>query len=332
MNSISSLRPNAGNESQTGNRPAFIVASRLLENALERARLVATAPGTVLVTGESGTGKTRICDEVHSASSRAGRAPIRAGCGELHEGTLEATLFGHTRDAYTSARNDQPGLLKVADGTTLILDDIDCLSAKGQSALLRFLDDGGYYRLGDPSRQHTADVRVVATTNKDLRRLVEDGRFREDLWYRLRRWRVHIPPLMERPEDVKALAAHFLKNFFEAQGTSPAPTLEADALGLLAMLPWPGNARTLQEAVENIALFGRPDANGRLSVHAVADALFDPNHGPCLETLRGPDAGELEERLRRILGLVGGNISLAARIAGCSRTTVYKHTRSPRRR
>lgn len=332
MNSISPLPPQAETEPESVDDPTFIVASRLLEVAVERARLVATAPGTVLVTGESGTGKTRICDEVHRASDRAIRAPVRAGCGELPEGILEATLFGHTRDAYTSARSDQPGLLKMADGTTLILDDIDCLSEKGQSALLRFLDDGGYYRMGDPSRQHKADVRLIATTNKDMKRLVESGRFREDLWYRLRRWRVHIPPLVERPEDVKALAAHFLASFCRKRGTSPALTLKADALDLLAMMPWPGNARTLQEAVDNIALFARPDAEGQLNVHAVADALFDPQHGPCLEALRGPDAGELEERLRRILGLVGGNISLAARIAGCSRTTVYKHSRGPRRR
>jgi DNA-binding NtrC family response regulator len=318
---------NAGSSPKTPvGSDGLICASPQMSDLLERTRLIAGRPAPIVVSGESGTGKTRICQVIHEASDYRRGQFFKKGCGEFDEGTLEATLFGSTRDAYTSAQIDRIGVLKAADGGTLVLDDVDCLTLSAQSRLLRFLDDGKFHRLGEPARASSVDVRIIATTNKDLDQLVREHRFRQDLLNRLRRWRLHIPPLRERPEDIVALASHFLTQSCATKAGEPSPLFDAQALELLALLPWPSNVRGLRDAVENVALSHQPQ-NGIYTLSNVADALFDPKYGPCLEDLRTGTTADQPQRIQRLLALTRHNVSLTARILGCSRTTVYKAER-----
>ncbi|QCO18000.1 sigma-54-dependent Fis family transcriptional regulator (plasmid) [Azospirillum brasilense] len=303
-----------------------------MRRLLHQAQVVATRPGAVLITGESGTGKSRLGEEIHAASPRRSGPFLRQGCGEFDLGTLEATLFGHTRDAYTSSQTDQQGLLGKADGGTLVLDDVDCLPLRAQAGLLRFMDDGGYYRLGEPGRLLKSDVRLILTTNHDLEALTISGQFRRDLWFRMRRWRLHVPPLRARREDIRELALHFLKEAQEAQGSYsfPCPTFDDEVLEFLQMQAWPGNIRDLHDAVKNIEAFGVA-RNGFYSLATVAHILFDHERNSGVElwesraTVSGPNNGTLDDaQVRRVLQMTGWNISLASRILGRSRTTLYK--------
>jgi DNA-binding NtrC family response regulator len=303
----------------------FVARSPAMVKTLSQALVIAAMPGPVLILGESGTGKTRLCREIHAGSSRINGPFNTKGCGEFDEGTMEATLFGHTRDAYTSARTDQPGLLMESDGGTLLLDDIDCLSMTGQARLLRFLDDGKFYRLGDPGRPYHTDVRIIATTNKNLETLVRKEHFRQDLWYRLKRWVLRVPALRERPEDILALAEQMLTEALEQRRTPELQcgSFDADMSTLLTLLPWPGNIRDLQAAVENIALFAVP-INGVYTLKSCAQVLFSAGDLPTgynfgLESsLAEPDA------IQRILALTRWNKRLTARIADISPTTLDK--------
>lgn len=308
-----------------GDGSFFVAQSPAMKNLLERARVVARAKGPMLLLGESGTGKTRLCQEIHKASPRFDGPFHHKGCGEFDDGTLEAQLFGHTRDAYTSARTDQSGLLSENHGGTLVLDDIDCLNLTGQARLLRFLDDGLYYRLGEPGRPQHADVRIIATTNKSLEDLVKKGSFRQDLWFRLKRWVLRVPPLRERPEDIRILAQLLLNNVIAEHfsGERGGASFDDEALDLLSLLPWRGNIRDLHSAIEHIALFGSPQG-GIYGLKACSKVLFGAD-----DTLSGYGfemGGPLTapRSIQRILALTKWNKRLAARIVDVSPTTLEK--------
>ncbi|WP_448207775.1 sigma-54-dependent transcriptional regulator [Azospirillum sp. sgz302134] len=309
----------------SGDRMPLVASSESMHRVLHDARVVATRPGSVLITGESGTGKTRLCEEIHAASPRRAGPFRRRGCGEFDLGTLEATLFGHSRDAYTSSQTDQPGVLLEVNGGTLVLDDVDCLPLRAQAGLLRFLDDGGFYRLGEPGKLCVSDVRIIVTTNVDLEALVNAGKFRRDLWFRLRRWRLHVPPLRARREDIRELANLFLWEFHASAGGSPsiAPRFDDEVLEFFQLLSWPGNIRELRDAVENIALFGE----ARQSVYGlstVARVLFNSDHGPTPGQFDCSTGTVDDAHVLRILQMTQWNISMASRILGRSRTTLYK--------
>ncbi len=206
-----------------------------------------------------------------------------------------------------------------------MLDDVDCLPIRAQAGLLRFLDDGGFYRLGEPGKLCVSDVRLVVTTNADLEGLTNVGKFRRDLWYRLRRWRLHVPPLRARRDDVRELAHLFLEEFHDSAIDRPPflPCFDDEVLEFFQLLPWPGNIRELRDAVENIALFGEA-RDGVYGLATVARVLFDPDHGPGPGQFDGGMATTDDAHILRILQLTQWNISMASRILGRSRTTLYK--------
>ncbi len=237
--------------------------------ALELARRVAPSRSTVLVTGETGTGKELVAGIIHSLSPRASRAFVKVNCAALPETLLESELFGHERGAFTGADRQRIGRFEQADGGTLFLDEIGDMSPVTQAKLLRVLQDQEFFRLGG-TRAIRTDVRIVAATNQDLERAIRGGRFREDLYYRLNVVAIWLPPLRERPEDVEALALHFLARFAADLGR-PRTGFSPAALTRIREHPWPGNVRELRNAVERAVLM----ADGE-RVDATDIGLDDP--------------------------------------------------------
>jgi transcriptional regulator with GAF, ATPase, and Fis domain len=216
-------------------------------------RKVATSPGsTVLITGESGTGKDLIAKVIHYASSRAARPFLNITCSALPETLLESELFGHERGAFTDARQQKRGLLEQADDGTVFLDEIGEMTPALQAKLLRFLEEKTFRRVGGMADVHV-DVRVVAATNKQLEEAVGSGKFRDDLYYRLNVLRIEVPPLRDRGGDIGLLAQHFVEGFAR-EFKRRVPGLSADAIRRLQAYGWPGNVRELRNLVERAVL------------------------------------------------------------------------------
>jgi two-component system, NtrC family, response regulator AtoC len=215
-------------------------------------RVASSPSSTVLLTGENGTGKDLAAKVVHGASSRAGAAFTNITCSALPEALLESELFGHERGAFTDARQQKKGLLELADGGTVFLDEIGEMSLALQAKLLRFLEEKAFRRVGGTRDIHV-DVRIVAATNRDLRRAVKEGRFREDLFYRLQVLEVELPSLRQRTGDVPLLARHFMERY-RGEFRKSVSDLAPDALKRLEAHGWPGNVRELRNAVERAVL------------------------------------------------------------------------------
>jgi transcriptional regulator with GAF, ATPase, and Fis domain len=228
--------------------PGMIGASRSMEQVYRLVQMVANRDTTVLVTGETGTGKELVAGAVHSLSKRAKHPFVVVNCAAIPESLLEAELFGHARGAFTGAVQSRLGRIHVAQGGTLFLDEVGELPLSMQAKLLRFLQSGEVQRLGS-SDVYRVDVRVVCATNVDLLELTRVRQFRLDLYYRLAIFPVLMPPLRERLEDVRPLAEHFLEKLC-AEDAMPQKRLSAEALGYLERAEWPGNVRELQHAIE----------------------------------------------------------------------------------
>ena len=229
--------------------PADIIAlSDAMKRVLELAAQVAQQQTTVLLTGESGTGKEVVARFIHRRSPRAGESFVAVNCAALSETLLESELFGHEKGAFTSAVQSRRGRFELAHGGTLFLDEVAEMSVNVQAKLLRVLQEQQFERLGG-TRTITVDVRVIAATNKDLRQAIDDRTFREDLYYRLNVFPVHIPPLRERPDDILPLAEYFARKIGSRMGR-PFGSFSPEAEGLLARHRWPGNVRELQNAIE----------------------------------------------------------------------------------
>lgn len=214
---------------------------------------VAKCDATVLITGETGTGKDMCARAIHYLSPRAGRPFIPFNCGAVPTELMENELFGHVQGAYTGAASTQPGLISAAGSGTLFLDDIDCLSATSQAMLLRFLQEKEYRQLGS-TKTFQADVRVIAATNADLEAAVAEGKLRQDLYYRLNVIPIMMPALRDRREDIPLLARHFLARFapeLDKSGTD----FDADAMTMLMLYDWPGNVRELEHVVQRALIF-----------------------------------------------------------------------------
>ena len=229
-----------------GESPALIAAIR-------RAMLVAPIDLSVLIIGESGSGKESFPKIIHESSPRKHKKYIAVNCGAIPEGTIDSELFGHVKGSFTGAIADHKGYFEEADGGVIFLDEVAEMPMSTQARLLRVLENGEYLRVGDSTVRKT-NIRVVAATNKDMLQAVKDGKFREDLYYRLSTVLINVPPLRERGDDIVLLARLFLRNFINQNRTSEV-TLTDDAQRLLKSYGWPGNVRQLKSVIEQVALF-----------------------------------------------------------------------------
>jgi formate hydrogenlyase transcriptional activator len=230
----------------------IIGASHGLRKVLEQVGTVGPTDAAVLVTGESGTGKELVARAVHRASGRHEKPLIRVNCAAVPTELFESEFFGHVRGAFTGAVRDRMGRFELADGGTLFLDEVGEIPLELQSKLLRVLQEGQFERVGD-DRTRTVDVRIVAATNRQLAGEVEQGRFREDLYYRLSVFPIDVPPLRLRRDDIEPLARHFLREAAHRLGR-PEPALRAYQVDVLRAYDWPGNVRELQHAVERAVI------------------------------------------------------------------------------
>jgi PAS domain S-box-containing protein len=226
----------------------IIGGSSGLRKVMQQMRLVAPTDATVLITGESGTGKELVARAIHEHSARNGRPLVKLNCSAVPESLFESEFFGHVRGAFTGALKDKPGRFELADGGTLFLDEIGEVPLAMQAKLLRVLQEQELERIGD-TRTRKVNVRVIAATNRDLTREVDEGRFREDLFYRLRVFPIEVPPLRERREDIASLAAHFIRQSAQRM-KRPEPQIAKEALMQLSGYDWPGNVRQLQNVIE----------------------------------------------------------------------------------
>ena len=286
-------------------------------------RDVAGHRSTVLIDGESGTGKELLARAIHHSGDRAGRPFVAVSCAALTETLLESELFGHEKGAFTGAVGRQKGKFEMADGGTLLLDEIGDISAKLQMDLLRVLQERRFFRVGG-TEELEVDVRVIAATKQDLRQAVQEGRFRDDLFYRLNVIHIRVPPLRDRREDIPLLAGHFLERLSLEMGKE-VREISAGALRLLLDHPWPGNVRELENTVERALVTCRKrilteEDFSFLSVPAPpADAWTVPTHLPLQEVERRV----IEETLRR----TGGNITETAEVLGIDRSSLYDRIR-----
>jgi len=301
-----------------GSAPGFL-------EALARTGLLAQSDVTILIIGETGTGKELIARSLHYQSARAGKPFVPINCAALPESLIESELFGHEQGAFTDAKRAQRGMVGVSNHGTLMLDEVDSLSAKGQAALLRFLQDGLYRPVGS-TEFHRADLRVVAATNSNLEALVEQGRFRRDLFFRLDVATIELPPLRERRDDIVMLAEAFLARFARMHRLV-APPLRDEDREKLRSYRWPGNVRELENAMHRAVLLGGdgvlklpPRIEAACAQTAAAPAAAAIEFVGSLREVRRRQMHGFEERyLRWLLGETRGNISAAARRARTER-------------
>lgn len=233
----------------------IIGKSQPMQEVFELVKNVSESDASVLITGESGTGKELIARAIHANSPRRYSPFITASCGAMPEGLLESELFGHERGAFTGALYTKKGRFELADGGTLFLDEIGEISPRTQVDLLRVLDEKSFRRVGGIELT-SVDVRIVSATNKDLKKAIQEGIFREDLFYRLNVVSIHLPPLRERREDIPLLADHFL-NKFRAETNKMIERISPKTLELMMEYDWPGNVRELENAVERAVVVGK---------------------------------------------------------------------------
>ncbi|MEO8099829.1 MAG: sigma-54 dependent transcriptional regulator [Acidobacteriota bacterium] len=276
---------------------------------------VAPTDATVLVEGETGTGKELIARMIHRNSRRAQQAFVPVDCGAIAPSLLESELFGTLKGAYTGADRDRMGVFEAANNGTVFLDEIGDIEHGFQLKLLRFLQEREIRPLGSP-RAKKVDVRVIAATNRDVQKLVEEGKFREDLWYRLNVVRVTVPPLCERASDIPLLVHYFLKRYNERYRLDTR--LVDSGLKMMQQYSWPGNIRQLQHMMERLTILA---AGNRIDADAVREAIeqMDSREGAS-DSLADTEA----EQIRRVMAATNGNKSRAAKILGIERKTLYR--------
>lgn len=265
----------------------FVGESQALQHVLRQVELVAPTDAAVLITGESGTGKELVARAIHDRSPRKDRALIKVNCSAVPDALFESEFFGHVKGAFTGALADRPGRFEMADHGTLFLDEIGEVPLPMQAKLLRVIQEREFERVGDTRTRHV-DVRILAATNRDLKHEVDAGRFRQDLYYRLSVFPLHIPPLRERREDIPKLAAHFIAQSAKRMNRR-VPRLTQGVLSQLAAHSWPGNVRELQNVVERAVIL----SPGRtLDIHLQSA----PSRAPGAPSAPAPSAAQIATR------------------------------------
>jgi transcriptional regulator with PAS, ATPase and Fis domain len=306
----------------------LIARSEAFKKVLALGRQVARHPAAVLIVGETGTGKEMIARSIHEHSLRCNNAWIDVNCAAIPEHLVESELFGYEKGAFSGADEMKPGLFELADKGTLLLDEIGDLDMKVQVKLLRVLDGVSYYRLGG-SRKISVDVRVVASTNQNLEELVQAGRFRRDLYHRLAQFKLEIPPLRERPEDLIGIAEQLLRLHH------PNSVFSNDAIASLLNHPWPGNVRELKNAVFRAVLCAQ-NPQARITAEDLGIPQRDPEKQEPTSTGDHPIAvhGDLNQVERQMifhaLEKFAGNQGKAAQALGISRRTLLRKLKSYR--
>ena len=300
----------------------IIGSSVAIQRTIDMVHQVAPSAATVLLQGESGTGKELFARALHRMSSRADRPFIAINCAAIPENILESELFGYERGAFTGAVARKEGRFKLADGGTLLLDEIGEISPSVQVKLLRALQEGEFERLGG-TQTVRVDVRIVAATNKNLADEVRRGRFREDLFYRLNVITIDLPPLRERRDDVPLLATHFLRHFCD-KNNKQIRGFQRDALDALTLYDWPGNVRELENTVERAVVLAKGDAIRREDLpDSIVEAEQTQNRH--ITVALGTPLEEVEKRLiRETLRMTDGDKRLAAQLLGIATRTIYR--------
>ncbi|MEX0935590.1 MAG: sigma-54 dependent transcriptional regulator [Gemmatimonadota bacterium] len=314
-------------QEELGPGTRLIGSSPPMERVRETIRKVAPTDSRVLILGESGTGKELAAAAIHALSSRKNEPFVRVNSAAIPRDLVESEMFGHERGAFTGAESRRRGRFELADGGTLFLDEVGDLGAGAQSKLLRALESGTIERLGG-STSIEVDVRVLAATNRDLQKDVEEGRFREDLLFRLEVVPLRMPPLREHPEDLPALVEHIVQRLRRKQGLSP-PELTEDAMTALAVHSWPGNVRELLNLVERLAIL---HSGGRVEADDVRHHLSSRQRGLATSAYRPDDSRTLRERLddfeaeliRSAIVDAGENLAEAARRLRTDRANLYR--------
>jgi PAS domain S-box-containing protein len=306
--------------------PDIVFASAAMQEALNLAARAAPADSTVLITGDSGTGKELIAREVHRLSHRSGKPFITINCAALPENLLESELFGYVKGAFTGAGRDKPGLLRVAEGGSFFLDEIGELPLGLQPKILRAIQEKEITPVGG-AKSIKIDVRLIAASNQDLARMAADGKFRQDLFYRLNVFPINLAPLARRPDDIEPLARHFLKKY-SLKNKKKIESIDAGALAAMKKYRWPGNVRELENVMERATLFAR----GRridledLNIVLPPDEEMEINQGGAgLLAISARAAAKAEaELIEKVLAQTGGNKSQASRILQISYRVMLK--------
>jgi two-component system, NtrC family, response regulator AtoC len=326
---------------------AIVGDSPPLREVLARVEQVAQTAATVLLRGETGTGKEMVARAIHINSPREARPFIRVNCAALAPGVLESELFGHEKGAFTGAMARRPGRFELADGGTLFLDEVGDISPEVQVKLLRVLQEREFERVGGVETVKV-DVRVISATHRDLEALIAEGKFREDLYYRLNVFPITLPPLRERPGDVAALVDHFIQKFAQSSGKT-VRAVDKDALAQLTSYPWPGNVRELENVIERALILARGSnltvadldfgKRAAAAVPAAGSMTAGPRSTPITAVDPGGPSGEGgrsfykrisdQERNEIVMAVerAQGNIAHAARSLGINRSTLYYRMR-----
>ena len=297
------------------NHYGIVGRSRVMDAVIEKAELVAETKSTVLITGETGTGKELVARAIHARSAQRNMPLIKVNCAAIPETLLESELFGHVRGAFTGAATNKRGKFALADGGTILLDEIGTMSPMLQSKLLRVLQEREIEPLGS-ERSHRVDVRVIAATNRDLRQMVADGTFQEDLYYRLNVIPIEIPPLRNRREDIPVLFEHFVRKHQQRTGKR-IDRIEDGVVAKLQDYDWPGNVRELENTIERAVVLCKSGTIGGAAI-SVLGAL-GPQQGslPSMK-LRANIEWVEQETIRRALDTAGGVKKDAAEMVGIS--------------
>jgi formate hydrogenlyase transcriptional activator len=306
----------------------IIGKSAALESVLEQVEQVASTDSTVLIEGETGTGKELIAHAIHNASQRCGRPFIKLNCAAIPMDLLESELFGHEKGAFTGAIAQKIGRFEMADKGTLFLDEVGDIPPALQPKLLRVLQEQEFERLGS-GRTHKVDFRLVAATNRDLVKMVARGQFRADLYYRLNVFPIFLPPLRERRADISALVTHFMKQFSHRMGKQ-VDSISPETMAAFQWYSWPGNIRELQNLVERAVILSRdgvlPNPLHQRRMEGMPPTLHRFPACPSSITLEDSDRALIVQTLEQAGWIVGGPRGAAAKL-GLKRTTLLAKMR-----